>query len=339
MLDQETLPEVSSQPASDKTRMHKLTRSPLMLLLPAFLLAMGMWAVDFQPVSSDATKLVVAYEPSVSDADLLDPKSAVWKEDRSNSVSKETDAAGKPTGKIATTIVPMSAQYIIPQEGGSILEVRARAAFNDRTMAVLVQWQDDTMNFASPTGKAEYSDSVAVEFPLKYVPGHQPFRCMGQPDAEVNIWQWKAERAPEIAGNSRVFGTDGGKAAKNYVGPGVGYLKDGANADPDSKAFYNAETKTWSVVFSRPLTTADEKSATQFKPGVATNIAFAVWNGGNGERLSKKSVSTWVDFIFQPGEGTTQTIINLMVVGGTFLMLVLGVVVAWRLLPGGVPKK
>lgn len=344
MLDQESMPEVSSQPTSAEPVTSKagfarrLLKSPLALLLPAFLLAMGMWAVDFQPVSSDSTKLVVAYEPNVSDKDLLNPNADVWKADRPNSISKEVDENGKQTGKVATTIIPLSGQYIIPQEGGSILEVRARAAFNNNTMAVLVQWQDNTKNFTNPVGKNEYSDSVAIEFPLTYVPGHQPWRCMGQSDAEVNIWQWKAERAPEIAREAQIVVGSGGKAAKNYIGPGVGYLKDGANADPDSYATYDEATKTWSVIFARSLTTSDAKSATQFKPGVATNIAFAVWDGGNGERLSKKAVSTWVDFVFQPGESTTQSIINLMVVGGTVLMLIVGVVLAWRMLPGG-PKK
>jgi DMSO reductase family type II enzyme heme b subunit len=344
---QQDFPPVSSQPEAESvpvtvakpSRLRRALRSPLALILPAILMAVGLWAVDFQPVSSDANKLFVAYEPGVSDADLLNPRSPVWSENRENRVSTETDAQGNRTNRLSTTIIPMSGQYILPQEGGSILEMRARAAFNNNTMAVLVQWRDETKNATNPIGKEEYSDSVALQFPLKQVAGHQPFRCMGQQGAEVNIWQWKAERDPAQAGNSTLFGASGGKAAKNYIGPGKGYLRDGNGFDPDSASFYDEQTKTWNVVFRRSLTTPDDRFATQFKPGVATLSAFALWDGGKGERLSKKSVSTWVDFIFQPGDPTPQSIINMVVTVGTLVLLVISCFVAWKLLPGGTTVK
>ncbi|HEX2915183.1 MAG TPA: ethylbenzene dehydrogenase-related protein [Chloroflexia bacterium] len=330
---QENQPEITVRPLP---RWQRLLRSPLPVLVAAFALALGMWMVDFQPVSSDSTKLNAAYEPTVSDSELLNLKSPVWSEDRKNSLSKETDANGNPTGKLSTTVVPLSAQYIAPEQGGSILQLRARAAFNDKTMAVLVQWQDNTKNVFSEVGKNIYTDSVAVEFPLILLPGHQPFRCMGQPDSQVNIWQWKAERDPGVAGDSRIV-TGSGKAVKNYVGPGIGFLQDTANLDPDSSASYDEATHTWSVIFSRPLSLGDNKTAAQFNPGDATTIAFAVWDGGNGERLSKKAVSTWVDFVLQPGNTTTQTIINFATIGGIGLVGLIAIVIAWRVLPA--PKK
>ncbi len=313
----------------------RLSRSPWLMLGMALGLALVMWMVDFQPVSSDATKLTVAYEPSVSDGDLLNPASPIWSPDRKNGFSKETDAQGMPTNKITTTIIPLSAQYIAPQQGGSLMQVQARAAFNDTTMAVLVQWQDESKSVIPNFAKQEYSDAVALEFPLKLVAGHQPFRCMGQTDAQVNIWQWKAEREAAIAGTDRLVNTAGGKAVKSYLGPGIGYLKDSTDIDPDSTATYDEATKTWSVIFRRSLNTKSELASTQFKPGEATLVAFAVWNGGAGERLSKKAVSTWIDFILQPGETTSQQLINIGVVVGLALMAAAGVFVAWRFLPGG----
>ena len=311
----------------------RLTRSPLVVLGLGLGLALVMWMVDFQPVSSDATKLTAAYEPTVSDADLLNINSPVWNPDRQNSVSKETDANGNLTHKISTTVIPLSAQYIAPQQGGSILQVQARAAFNDKNLAVLVQWQDDTKDVASIPDKQVYSDAVAVEFPVKLVAGHQPFRCMGQTDAQVNIWQWKAERDP-IAGDARLVTEGGGKAVKSYLGPGLGYLKDSTDIDPDSAASYDTNTKTWSVIFRRSLTSRSDQTSTQFNPGDATISAFAVWNGGAGERLSKKAVSTWVDFILQPGQTTTQTIINVLTVGGLGAVGIIAIIIAWRILPG-----
>ena len=327
--------EISSvqSPPAQVSPVQRLVRSPLIWLGLAVALAVGMWMVDFQPVSSDSTKVTAAYEPGVGDEEFLNLKSPVWSEDRRNDVSKETDLSGNQTHKLSTTVIPLSAQYIAAPQGGSILQVKARAAFNDKTLAVLVQWQDNTRNVGSQIAQSTYSDAAAIEFPLQVIPGHQPFRCMGQSDAEVNIWQWKAERQPEVAGDARILTEAGGKAVKNYIGPGLGYLKDSSAVNPDSNASYDEATHTWSVVYRRSLIAGDNKSATQFTPGQATTIAFAVWDGGAGERLSKKAVSTWVDFILQPGEQTTQSLINILTLIGVGVLMVVAVVVAWRILP------
>ncbi len=330
--------EISSVPEVRQMRRgRRWLRSPVVLLGLTFGLALLMWSVDFQPVSSDTTKLTAAYEPTVADGDLLNLKSPIWSESRENKLSKEVGSDSKPTNRISTTVIPLSGQYILPQQGGSVLQVRARAAFNDKTMAVLVQWTDQSKNTGTVVNQSQYSDAIALEFPLVLVPGHQPFRCMGQSDAQVNIWQWKAEREAAVAGEGRIYTNAGGKAVKNYVGPAAGYLKDTAVYDPDSTAAYDEATKTWSVIFSRPLKSGDEKSSTQFTPGQATLIAFAVWDGGAGERLSKKAVSTWVDFIMQPGETNTQNLINIATMAGVGLLMLIAVVVAWRILPN--PKR
>ncbi len=317
----------------------RLVRSPVMLLGAAMALAIFMWMADFQPVSSDSTKLTAAYEPGVSDAEFLNLKSPVWSEAHPNDISKETDASGNLTHKLSTTVVPLSAQYLAPQQGGSILQVQARAAFNDKSMAILLQWQDNTMNTGSLVTQNTYSDAAAVEFPLQVIPGHQPFRCMGQSDAEVNIWQWKAERQRGLGhDDTTLVSTASGSAVKNYVGPGLGYLKDTSVIDPDSAASYDSNTHTWSVIYRRPLAVGDVKSATQFLPGQATTIAFAVWDGGAGERLSKKAVSTWVDFILQPGEQNTQNMINIISLVGVAVLLFAAVAIAWRVLPNPTRK-
>lgn len=321
---------ISSRPPK---KWYAFLGTPFVMLSLALGLAIGMWLIDFQPVSSDTTKLTVAYEPTITDDEMLDMNNPVWSDQRRNDISRETDPNGNPTNSLSTTVIPMSGQYIAPQEGGSILQVKARAVFNDKTMAVRVEWQDNTKNLRSVIGTNEYSDAVALEFPLKLVAGHQPFRCMGQSDAQVNIWQWKAEREKAVTGDGRIVVNSNNTAVKNYLGPALGYLKDSPLTSPDSTASYNEQTKTWTVIFRRGLGAGDEKNATRFKPGEATLIAFAVWDGGAGERLSKKAVSTWVDFIYQPGESTTQSIINILTMGGLGLMMVVVIILAWKMLP------
>lgn len=321
----------------------KFYQSPLVMIGGAFLLALLMWATNFQPVSSEATKLTAVYAPGEN---IFDLDSKVWDENRTWAKNDN-----KP---IATTVVPLSGQFYIKPYGGSILEVKARAAHDGTDIAVWLQWKDESLNAAGNTVDLlkTFSDAAAIEFPLDPVPGRQPFRCMGQTDALVNIWQWKAERDGDITrelGTEPVRASAGSKAAKNYIGPNAAYLIDPAQDDPDTKARYDANTKTWTLLFKRNLEASDRKVATFFKnlqagvgtPGsslgataFATQIAFAIWDGGNGERLSKKAVSTWVDLAVQEGNTAPQAIGNYVNMIGIGLVSIVAIILTWRLLPG-----
>ena len=50
------------------------------------------------------------------------------------------------------------------------------------------------------------------------------------------------------------------------------------------------------MVFSRPLHVGGaEGGGVEFAPGARTKVAFAVWNGSNGERAGIKAFSqTWL---------------------------------------------
>jgi len=337
---QEQEKEVLSSTSPAKKGKRNLFRSPWLMLGTAFGLAVIMWSFNFQPVSSDTTKLTAIYDPG---ANLLDPNSPVWNPERTDPKSSEVDPAGKTTGKTSTTIVPLSAQYILSPQGGTLLGLQARAAWNGKDFAVRVSWKDESKNVTGPSADyfTTFSDAVAVEFPIELIPGRQPFRCMGQSENRVNIWQWKAERDAELTnaiGLQPVRGAPNDKAVKNYIGPGAGYLIDPAQDDPDSKAFYDEQNKTWTVIFKRGLLAGSKDTATEFVQPTAgnvtaTQIAFAVWDGGKGERLSKKAVSTWVDLTFQAGDTAAQGVSNLVNLGivGVLTLAVLGT--AWKLLP------
>jgi DMSO reductase family type II enzyme heme b subunit len=318
-------------------------RSPFVLIGGAFVLALLMWAVNFQPVSSESTKLTAMY--SAATPNLLDFNAPVWRED---AVSPKTNE------KIATTVVPLSGQFYIKPYGGNTLEVKARAAHNGKEIAFHLQWKDETLNATGNSADLinTFSDGAAVEFPLDPLPGRQPFRCMGQPDALVNIWHWKAERDPAIT--DKPVKTASGKAAKNYVGPNAAYLVDPNRDDPDTAARYDAATKTWTLIFKRTLETSDRKTAVIFRnleagigtPGsslgasaFATQIAFAIWDGGAGEKLSKKAVSTWVDLTVEEGDPSAQQLGNLLNMVGIGVITLVACFLCWKLLPGDKRRK
>jgi len=322
---------------------------PLVVLGLAFTLALGMYVIDFQPVRSESTNLTATYIPDLSDNQLLDFQSKAWDANRNDPASLQASK------KVDTTTVPLSAQYIAQQNGGSITQINARAAFNDKTLAVLVNWKDNTENLGDEniiTPTPTYSDAVAVEFPLEVVPGQVPFRCMGQTDAKVNIWQWKAERDGTLGGDNAngqqydPYGentTPGGTktAAKNFLGPGIGYLVDPGADNPMARAKYDPQKHEWNVIFERALVNGHADKGVQFVPPEgggagqigATQIGFAVWDGGNAERLSKKAVSTWVNINFETGNTRPQGVTNVVNIGVIGLVTIFVLFLAWRLLP------
>ena len=54
----------------------------------------------------------------------------------------------------------------------------------------------------------------------------------------------------------------------------------------------------WSVVFHRALRPSD-KGRIQLKPGAGVSIAFAVWDGAEGDRNGQKMVSIWNELVLE----------------------------------------
>jgi DMSO reductase family type II enzyme heme b subunit len=54
----------------------------------------------------------------------------------------------------------------------------------------------------------------------------------------------------------------------------------------------------WSVVFMRDLA-SKEADDVNFQPGKATPVAFAVWNGEQGDRNGRKMVSNWYQLLLE----------------------------------------
>lgn len=158
----------------------------------------------------------------------------------------------KPVGRIAT--VDFSALHT-----GDLLAVRLVWAAPRPTLAI-----DDNDQFP---------DGAAVMFPIR---GDAPLATMGSPEQPVDAWHWRADRH--------------GKARSN-VATGLGTTRVNRSID----IAVNAEHRDghWRVVFMRRLALepAATNTAVQFAVGRSSRIAFAVWDGGNGERGGLKAFS------------------------------------------------
>jgi cytochrome b558/566 subunit A len=77
--------------------------------------------------------------------------------------------------------------------------------------------------------------------------------------------------------NAGGFGTLTAQPSDEQNVQGLGVWKDG----------------TWLVIFSRDLASA-EKDDVSFASGKSYSVAFAIWDGSNGERNGQKSTSQWI---------------------------------------------
>ncbi len=229
--------------------------------------------------------------------------------------------------------VPLTAQAgTYPTGGGSIATVSAKALHYHEQLYVRVEWDDQTRD-ESTTRVQDFADAIAVEFPSKAANNAVPALCMGQADAGVNIWHWRADsqaglRDPAevyttalidaIPANEKLFYT-AREAGNPFANPDLGPVQSlvsftfGTLATASVQDVEGAGTYAngrWTVVFKRGYPAANNDQA-NFGPGTQTDMAFAVWNGSEGDRNGRKSVSQFVTLTVanadMPGTSTTNT--------------------------------
>lgn len=230
----------------------------------------------------------------------LDPDAPVW-------------------SQIAPLEVPLSAQGMTyPQGTPSVPRLGVRAVMHERALYIRVSWQDLTRDDVAARTE-QFSDAVALQFPATAA-SSVPSVCMGQADAGVNIWQWRAdsergvqaaladafprlavEAMPAAVGPfypARAAGNpyaviDAGPV-QNLVATGFGTLGPAAEQTVRGRGVY--EGAGWAVVFRRPFS-APGPDQPSFGVGTQTDLALAVWNGSHGDRNGLKSVSSFVRLV------------------------------------------
>ncbi len=239
--------------------------------------------------------------------------------------------------------LPLSMQMTAPPfGGGSIKDVTVSSLHDDRRIYFRLQWADDTMD-DSTYAPQQFRDAAAIEFPAP-AGATVPFFCMGQGDAQVNIWQWKADWQAQVnagqrageqdayanapgadayagAGDSTFFSARAAgniiaaptrtTPAENLVAGGFGTLTTANDQDVQGDGSWN--NGQWSVVLWRDMDLGGQYAT--LTPGTNTSSAFAVWNGSQGDRNGQKSVSSFVALSIDPatgGRGNTRLVLGLL---------------------------
>jgi len=158
--------------------------------------------------------------------------------------------------------------------------ITARALYNDKEIAILLEWDDGTEN----KGEGNPADQVALQLPAQLTTNEKPYFILGDEKHAVDYWRWNAKD-----GLSRLTATGAAHLSSRDAGTlaARGSYKDGQ----------------YRVLLRRPMKGADGEIS--FEPGQFVPIAFHLWDGDNGEEGLKMSLSTWYYLLPQPATPLT----------------------------------
>ena len=196
----------------------------------------------------------------VPNEELLDPDSPRWAKVEAEVVGLE-----------GTPVQLQPSRYIrakwADRPTGTVRALTVRSAHNARQLFFLLEWQDETPDRAYAA--RSFPDAAGVLFPLN---GDAPLQTMGSPQAPVNAWYWRADS----------------ETPHNLVATGLGTVREEGGTRLVGGALWH-EGK-WRVVIGRSLRSRGS-GAVRFPNGRPAKVAFAVWEGSQGERAGIKSFS------------------------------------------------
>lgn len=205
--------------------------------------------------------------------------------------------------------------------------VAVRALHDGRTVAILLQWRDDTFNGA-PVRSEDFQDAAAIQFSLN---GSFPFLGMGDANNPVNIWQWRAGwqqtaegrsqdvdtlypamhvdlypdaphhalyRTAEAAGNRLAYRSLASPVEDiNARGFGTTVTQPPGSQNVHGQGVWR--DNAWTVLFHRQIDSPDAADI-RIQPGRPTPIAFGIWNGAQRDRNGRKVISNWFQLVLRP---------------------------------------
>lgn len=193
--------------------------------------------------------------------ELLNPASPHWRRVPAEAVALE-----------GTPVQLQPSRYIrakwSDQPTGTVRALTVRSAHNGRQLFFHVEWRDETANRGY--GDRGFPDAVGILFPVN---SDAPLQTMGSPKAPVNAWYWRADD----------------DAARSIIATGLGTVTESHAARLLGRGLW--QNGRWRVVIGRSLRSPREAGSVRFRSGRPTKVAFAVWEGSQGERGGIKSFS------------------------------------------------
>jgi len=200
--------------------------------------------------------------------------------------------------------------------------VVVKAVFTDQDIAFLLEWDDRTKSVVGDKvaeglawGKLN-SDAIAIQTPVE-IPefAEKPYFGHGDSSLGVSMLYWNSGSVDK-PNTSKVMKANGTGKREESDASAAGFTV--------SSSYSNG---TWKVMMKRKLVTPNKEKDTQFKSGVYIPIAFANWDGSNGEGGSKHTMTTWYWLLLKPETGSKVVVFPAAV----FFILVAGQLVLARI--------
>lgn len=211
------------------------------------------------------------------------------------------DAAPAMTFRLSPNIIKEPRLFFALNE-----MVTVRALYNDTEIALRVDVDDRTYSVPGSALEQEYAlddmqgtrDAIAVQIPAALSPsGEKPYFRQGDRRNPVNMWYWAApSEDADLPATAQIWDARGQDAAPTPRADSAALSANGVWNDG-----------RWQVVFRRALVT-DAPEDLQFSEGVYTPVAFANWDGLNGEEGLRQSFTAWYWILLEPEENPTKTI-------------------------------
>jgi DMSO reductase family type II enzyme heme b subunit len=186
--------------------------------------------------------------------------------------------------------------------------ITVRALYGEKELSLLLEWDDRTKSIPGDEKAGKLSepglseDMVAVQLPIEIPDGvAKPYFLGGDAARPVNLWRWQS-------GTSQ---SPGGVKLANAKGFGDIEERDAAKAAIRASSTY--AKGTWRVVMTRPLAAPEGDKDIGFAEGAFIPIAFAAWDGSNGEKGTKHTMTTWYWLLLKPPVGPMPLIIALLI--------------------------
>lgn len=213
-------------------------------------------------------------------------------------------------------------------EPNQIYAVAVSAVTDGKKLAVLLQWRDELPQNTAIRVQ-DFQDGAALQFSLS---GKYGFLGMGDKENPVNLWNWKAGWQAEAEGGGppdmdsiyQSMHVDAWKFTNYSTAISAGNVTSQPHKTPveDANAAgfgsfrsqplkqQNVQGKGiwhdgfWNVIFVRDLKSKDADDV-RFVAGKSVPVAFAIWNGEQGDRNGRKMVSNWYQLMLDDGKART----------------------------------
>ena len=224
-------------------------------------------------------------------------------------VAREVIRAALMTGDLPTSIadeswndiepayVPLVGQIVVKPRwfAPTVNNVWVQAAHNGRELAMLLSWDDPSQSPSAawnewrtrivsvmepkdtPPAEGDLPDAFAVQFALRLnVARDLPYFLNGDTRNPVYLWQWSSnagvrELSAHGIDNQQPLPVDGTPVHAQAA------YKDGR----------------WQLLLRRALVAQDTARRASFVTAMPLPIAFAAWDGSNGESGGRRSISSW----------------------------------------------